>query len=119
MSYNTITMFQVYAACDPTQTSVNLGDCLLLGEGQASVASLYQNPAQLVSVIVSNLFVLSGVILFLTIFYSGFKFIQDGTKGKDEAKTILTTAAIGFIIMFVAYWVVQIIELAIGQEILF
>ncbi len=61
---------------------------------------------------------IAGVILFLLIIFSGYKFIRSGTKGKDEAKQILTAAVTGYVIMFAAYWIVQILEVVTGAEIL-
>lgn len=105
------------ASCNPGQAGLNLFDCTGLGTGQ-SVADVYSTPAVLVNVIVNNLFVLAGIILFVMLFYSGFKFIQQGAKGKDEAKQIITTALVGMVVMFVAFWIVQIIEIMTGTNIL-
>lgn len=96
----------------------NLGDCLKLEDGR-TVASVFDQPADMVSLIVRVLFVVAGVLLFLSIFWSGFKIIRGGTKGKDEAKTIITTAFTGFLVMFVAYWIVRIIEFITGTDIIF
>jgi hypothetical protein len=101
------------------QQPIDLGDALKVGLGEStSVESLYSTPADLVGVIVPTLFIIAGMILFVLIFYSGFLYLQDTTKGKEEATKLWTTAGIGFIIMFVAYWIVQIIEVVIGQTIL-
>lgn len=108
----------VYAQCDPgAQGGINLGDCLTLKDGQ-TVSSVYDTPATLVNLVVRNLFTLGGIFLFLMVFYSGYKFISGGTKGKDEAKGVITTAFTGMIVMFAAYWIVQIVELIVGSEII-
>ncbi len=106
-----------YAACGNATGSLNLGDCLLLSPGK-SVSTTYNEPADLVNIIVPNLFMLAGVILFLMIIFAGFKFAMQGTKGKDDAKGIIQTVLIGFMVMFAAYWIVQVIEIIIGQQIL-
>lgn len=99
--------------------AIDLGDALKVGIGESqSVQSLYETPADLVGVIVPTLFIIAGMLLFILIFYSGFLFIQDTSKGKEEARKLWTTAGIGFIIMFVAYWIIQVIEVVIGQTIL-
>lgn len=97
---------------------LNLGDSLTLGIGGGKVSDVYSTPSDIVNILVPFAFIVGGIILFLLIIYSGFLFIQDTAKGKEEATKIWTTAGIGFIIMFVAYWVVQIIETIIGQPIL-
>ena len=98
---------------------IDLSQVFTLGAGtNASVASVYSTPSVLINLIVRNLFVVAGIILFITILVVGFKFVAQGTKGKDEAKTILTAAVTGFILMFVAYWIVQIIGILTGADII-
>ncbi len=94
---------------------IDLGKSLIVGVGQtANVADVYQTPADLVNTIVPVIFILAGIIFFIMIFYSAFKFFQDGSKGIEEARSIWTTALIGFLLMFVAYWIVQIVEITTG-----
>lgn len=100
------------------QGPINLGDQLTLGIGQGKVSDIYETPADLVNVIVPAVFMVAGLLLFLLIFYSGFLYIQDTSKGKEEASKVWTAAGTGFIIMFVAYWVIQVVEVIIAQPIL-
>lgn len=106
------------AACKPGTASLDLGDCLTLSDGK-TVKSVYAAPADLVNVIVRNIFIVAGLILFGLIIYSGFLFISGGEKGITQAKEILTTALIGFLVMFMAYWIVRIISIVTGANILF
>lgn len=92
---------------------VNLGDCLKLGNN-TTVSSVYTSPTFLVNLIVKNVFVLAGVIIFFLIFFAGFKMISGGKKGFDEAKTILTSPVAGLIIMICAYWIVQAVAYVTG-----
>ncbi len=97
---------------------VNLVDYFILGGPDSpKVAEIYSTPSVLINLIIKNLFVFAGIILFIVIIYSGFKFVYQGSKGKDEAKTILTVAITGFIIMIVAYWIVQIVSIITGTNI--
>jgi len=96
--------------------NIDLGEVLCLSNDTA-VKEVYTSPAFLVNLIVRNIFVVGGVILFLLIFYAGFKFIQSGSQGKEEAKKIITTALIGAIVMFCAYWIVQIVAVVTGINI--
>lgn len=109
---------RAYAACNTGGANINLGDCLQLNDSGESVSSVFAKPTDLINLIVSNLFVFAGVIFFLMIIFAGFKFIGDA-KGKEDAQKIVQTALIGFIIMFSAYWVVQIIKFVTGANILF
>jgi len=97
-----------------SQGGFSLGDKFSLGKNPMPVSKVYNTPADIMNIIVRNLFVIAGVIFFLLIIYSGFKFIYQGKKGAEETKTIMTTAVMGLIIMFAAYWIIQIIELITG-----
>lgn len=99
--------------CGAGTGEINLGDCLRLSDS-TRVSDVYDNPAFLVNLLISNLFVIAGVIFFLFIIVAGFKFITGGQKGAEESKDIMKTALIGFSIMFAAYWVIQIIALLTG-----
>ncbi len=85
-------------------------------EGNPTVGETYSSFGVIVNLIVSNLFVLAGIIIFFLIIGAGFSYIKDTEKGKDEAKNLATGAVIGFLVMFSAYWIVQIIKLITGME---
>lgn len=113
----------IYAATTATNcddaggaNKIDLGECLKLSNNQ-TVKDVYDTPAGLVNLIVDNLFVLAGVIIFLLIFYVGFKMISGGKKGFDESKTILTSAIAGLIIMICAYWIVQLVGYLTGVDV--
>lgn len=101
------------AQCSTGQGGVDLRECLQLGGGQ-TVASVYSTPAVLINLLVRNVFILAGIILFFVIMYAGFQFISGGKKGAEQAKTTITTALLGFVIMFSAYWILQIIRIITG-----
>lgn len=110
----------VYAACNSgAGSSINLADCLLLSPGGQSVGTVYSTPADLLNVVVPNLFVAAGVFLFVMILFAGFKFaMSPDSKDKGDAKDLIKNALIGFGIMFGAYWIVRIIEVIVGTDIL-
>lgn len=108
---------KAYAQCQANGAEgLNLGDCLKLGN-ETPVSQVYDTPAFLVNLITRNLFVIGGIIIFIMIFYAGFKFIQDTSKGKEEAQKILTAAIVGAITMFSAYWVIQIVGVLTGMNV--
>lgn len=90
-------------------SQVNLIDHLRLKNDQ-TIAEVYDKPGTLVNLIVSNLFVVAGVFIFVMFIGAGLSFLQDTDKGKNDAKTLATGAVIGFIVMFSAYWIVQIVK---------
>ncbi len=115
----TIVWAQPSPPCDPGAGGINLGDCLRLSD-DSLVSSVYNNPATLVNLLARNLFVVAGVFLFGMMLVAGLKIIASGKGGKqglDEAKTMLTSVAIGFAIMFAAYWIVQIVKILTGANI--
>lgn len=69
----------------------------------------------LVSLIVKISFVISGVLILFLIIFAGFSVIAGAGNNNPEAskrgQQAATAAAAGFAIIFVAYWVVRIIEI--------
>lgn len=104
---------QAYAADE----GFNLGDSLTLGSGGKPVSSVYNDPSDIVNLIVNNLMVIAGVVIFFMIIVAGFKMINDTEKGKEEAKDIIKACLIGLILMFCAYWFVQIVGLLSGTNV--
>ncbi len=107
----------VFAQCNPGEGGISLGDCLKLSDS-TPVQDVYTTPAFLVNLIIDNLFVVAGVIIFFMTLLAGFFFITGGKKGLDQAKQILLAVIIGFGLMFGAYWIVQIIKTVTGADIL-
>src|SRR5258708_1737336 len=103
----TLIVPKVAAACDPgtNNAGFKLTNCLYLDSSkETTVADVYKTPAVFVNLIVGNIFIFAGIILFFLIIYVGYLFISGGTKGSEQAKTVLETAVTGFLIMFAAYW---------------
>lgn len=95
-------------------------DDFWLDSNGTMVRSVYNNTGSLINIIVRNLFIVAGILFFALIVFSGFKLIFMGDKAKalNSVKQYLTTGVIGLLIMFVAYWVVQLIEILTGGNIL-
>jgi len=100
-----------------TSHPIDLGTFLKLSN-DTPIKDVYNNPAFLVNLIVRNLFIVGGFIVFALIIIAGFKFIVGGKKGLEDAKNIATWGLIGFVTMFGAYWIVQIIKLITGADII-
>lgn len=105
-------------ACPPCTpgAGIELGSCLILSD-DTPVRDKYSSASFLVDLIVRNLFVFGGIILFGLIFFAGYKFILGGKKGVEEARSVISTAIVGFIIMISAYWIVQIVKIVTGADI--
>lgn len=106
---------KVLAACEPGSGAdgTNLIECFPLGNNQQAV-DVYNSPAVLVNLFVNLLFLGAGLLIFVWILYSAFKMISGKKKGFDEAKSTLTNAAIGLIVMVAAYWIVQLVATLTG-----
>lgn len=115
MFFNIVT--PAYAQCVPGLGGIDLGDCIKNNEGQP-IKDIYDRPSVLVNVLVENLFVAAGVILLFIILYAGFLMVTKGKQGFEDARKIFTGALTGFLLMFSAYWIVQIISLLTGAEFL-
>lgn len=88
-------------------------------DGARGIEELYPDLGSLINVIVPNLFLLAGVIFLFLLILGGFSIISSGSsKGVEEGQKKITTAIIGFLIMFSAFWIVQIVELITGIEII-
>jgi hypothetical protein len=77
---------------------------------------------QLVSIIVSNAMILAGIILLFLIIAGGIGMIAGAGSNNPEqlekGKKAITAAVIGFVIVFTAYWIVQLISKLTGVNIL-
>jgi len=85
-------------------------------------ASQFQTPGALISIILKNVYVIAGILLFALMILGGFSFIQ-GSGEKDPKKTgkgmkVIIAALKGFLIIFASYWIIQIIEIITGMKIL-
>ena len=71
------------------------------------------------SPIIRNVYIITGIILFFFIIIGGLGMILsagNSDKQKQSSKT-LGSAVMGYLIMFVAYWLIKIIETLTGVQI--
>ena len=103
--------------CDPGGGGVPLGTCLKLSN-DTPVEKVYSNPAFLVNLLVRNLMIVGGMFVLVLAILAGYSYLTKGKKGVEDAKQIATWGLVGFLIMFGAYWIVQIIKLITGADII-
>ena len=68
---------------------------------------------------IKNLYVLTGIVLLFFLIAGGIGMILNAgnaEKQKQSSQT-LSSAVIGYLIMFAAYWLVRIVEIVFGVEI--
>jgi hypothetical protein len=96
----------------------NLGDCLRFQKDSATTA--YTGVGDLINNIVPNIYVAGGLVIFFMIIFGGFTIIAnagDPHKIEEGTKTI-TSAIIGLLVLFASYWIIQIIQVVTGVQIL-
>ncbi|NLG06714.1 MAG: hypothetical protein GX559_03405 [Candidatus Pacebacteria bacterium] len=83
-------------------------------------ADQLSTPGGIISEVLKYAFPIAGMILFGMLVLAGFKMLTGATNSKnmDEGKQIITTAIVGFIILFASYWIIQLVEVIFGIEIL-
>jgi hypothetical protein len=72
----------------------------------------------LISIILPYIFIGAGLALLVFLIIGGFQFLTSAgdPKSMEAGKARITQALIGFIIIFVSYWLVQIIAKILGIE---
>ncbi len=77
-------------------------------------------PGGIVSRLLEFAFPLAGLILFAMLVWGGFEIILGAANKKsvDSGKQRITSAIIGFLLLFSSYWITQIIEVIFGIMIL-
>jgi hypothetical protein len=75
---------------------------------------------EIVSRLLPYLFAGAGLLLLLYLLLGGLQLMTSGgdPKKTQEAKGKITNALVGFIIVFIAYWLVQIVGKILGIEII-
>lgn len=66
------------------------------------------------------IFPLAGLILFVMILISGFQLLTSAgnPKGMESAKGRLTWGIVGFIVIFISFWLMKMLEFLLGITIL-
>lgn len=100
---------------------INIGKEFQLKPG-VGISDVYNSLGDFISVILPNIYIIAGVILFFLLIGGGIMFIANAGKadseGVDKAKKTITASLIGFLIIFLSWWIIQIIEAITGINIL-
>jgi len=80
----------------------------------------WTNIGDIISSLLTHIFPIAGLLTFIYLIYGGFHLMiaQGDENGIKEAKAKITNALIGFLIIFLAYWIVQALEIILGAELL-
>lgn len=92
-----------------------------IGEKYSPPITQVDQVGKLISALASNLYIIAGVVLLVLIVWGGFAIIQGaGSSDREQVgrgKRILLSAIVGFLIIFVSYWIIQLIEVITGIKI--
>jgi hypothetical protein len=86
---------------------------------ESSKATQLSTPAGIINEALKYLFPLAGFVLFVMLVFGGFEMMTSTISGKKEAgRQRITAAIIGFVLLFVSYWIMQVLEVMLGIKVL-
>ncbi len=75
----------------------------------------------LISTILPNLYMAAGLILLFFLIFGGVMVILGAGKGEsqqaEQGKKIITNTLIGFLVIFLSYWIIRLVEIITGARI--
>lgn len=88
--------------------------------GPSQYADLLSTPGGIVTRLLEFAFPIAGMILFVMLLWGGFEMIYGASttsKAVEAGKNRVTTAIIGFFLLFASYWIIQILQVVLGIKI--
>lgn len=103
-----------------TLTSETFDSLNPLKQYSSGVEEDLSKPAGIITRVMRFGFPLAGLILFVMLVWAGFEIVAGaaGKKSIDAGKQRATAAVIGFVLLFVSYWIAQLLEIIFGVQIL-
>ncbi len=88
-----------------------------------SLAQTFPNIGKIITLLLQNAITLAGIILLFLLIFGGINLIigagQGDPKKAAQGKQAITSALVGFAIVFLAYFIIQLIEVITGAHILY
>ena len=85
-------------------------------------AQFFDDPSSIFNILLSNILLIAGIILFLLVIAAGFQMIQAGSSGDahemEKWRTMLLYGVIGFVIILLAGTIIKLVEVFTGINIL-
>ena len=98
---------------------VNIGEKFL---GTNSKLAEVTAVGDLVTVVIRGAFAVAGIVLVVFLIMGGIGIISgagsDNPEKLEKGKKSVTSAIIGFVVVFAAYWIVQLIEALTGTKLI-
>jgi hypothetical protein len=99
---------------------INIGEQFKFFNNQG-VASIFPDLGTLVNILVFNAYILAGVVFLLLLIFGGIGVIMGSSGGNSEQTAkggkAVAAALIGFLIIFLSYWIIRIIEVITGMNV--
>lgn len=99
-----------------------IGKFLLDANTNPTIMDEHSTISPLISSLLKYSLIIAGIILLGLILFSGFGMIASAGSGDskkaEQSKKTITSAVIGFLVVFCAYFIIQIIQTLTGVEIL-
>ncbi len=78
------------------------------------------NIGDIINLLIPYIFTIAGLVLFIMLIMGGFGLLTSGGNPDkvNAAKGKLTSALIGFVIIFVSYWLMKILEIIFGIDLI-
>lgn len=112
---------------DPVEPSINFDEGVTSGTLEALNPLTIMGGNQdltttggIINQLLAFAFPLAGLILFVMIVWGGFTMVSGATNKKslDDGKKRIVAAVLGFVLLFIAYWIMQILEVVFGVQII-
>lgn len=99
-----------------SKTAINFNDLRSVFKTESILSKSDLSVGQIVSKFLPYLFVFVGLILLAYLIMGGFEMMTSGGDPKkiQSAQGKVTNAIVGFLIIFVAYWITQILQSIFG-----
>jgi len=99
--------------------ALNIGEAFKIGGNPIGTKPGYTTIGGFVSTVLPNVYVLAGLILFFLILLGGIGLISAGGDPEkiSAGSKKITIAIIGFAVIFVSYWIIEIIQILTGVKI--
>ena len=99
--------------------AVNIGEAFKIGDKGIAETTGCGSIGEFITAILPNVLMASGVLLFFLLIGGGFAIMTGGDNPQQKAQgsKAITSAVIGFILVFAAFWIIQIIQFITGVPI--
>lgn len=121
ISHLTVICLFLFVWVNGVMAQVNIGEAFKLGEDDTRgiAEHEYQTVGDFINGMLPNVMIVANIILFFLVLFGGFMMITNAGNPEKQAQgaQVLTGSLIGFLIIFGAYWLMQIFGETLGIDI--